>query len=127
MVNLNHYYIHPIVNRISNLHPTSYNFLIEAWDEMEQHKDVCFAKTADDIIEALGWLADLYNIHGKQAGKVLRKICLNTNCCWERYSLTHYIANSLNSRTGDPNNNRSYKVIQKAIYEINMAERMVAK
>lgn len=65
MVNLNHYYIHPIANRISNLHPTSYNFLIEAWDEMEQHKDVCFAKTADDIIEALGWLADLYNIHGK--------------------------------------------------------------
>ena len=56
--------INAIISTVAKYHAVSPEGLLEAWNEMEQHKDICYAKTADDIINALGWLADLYAVYG---------------------------------------------------------------
>ena len=53
-------YINAITSTVAKYHAVSPESLLEAWNEMERHKDVCYAKTAYDIINALGGLADLY-------------------------------------------------------------------
>lgn len=81
---------------------------------MEQYKDVCYAKTANDIINALGWLADWYAVYGEQAGRVLRRVWICTECHHEYRSLADYIEKSF-SQTDNPRSH--YQVLKQIIWE----------
>ncbi len=107
-------YINAIISTVAKYHAVSPEGLLEAWNEMEQHKDICYAKTADDIINALGWLADLYAVYGEQAGRVLRRVWICTECHHECRRLADYIENSFN-QTDNPRGR--YQVLKQIIWE----------
>ena len=107
-------YINAIISMVAKYHGVSSEGLLEAWNEMEQYKDVCYAKTADDIINALGWLADLYAVYGEKAGRVLRRVWICTECHHERRSLADYIERSF-SQTDNPRSH--YQVLKRIIWE----------
>lgn len=107
-------YINAITSTIAKYHAVSPESLLEAWNEMERHKDVCYAKTAYDIINALGWLTDWYAVYGEKAGRILRRVWICTECHHEQRSLTNYIERSF-SQTDNPKSH--YQVLKQIIWE----------
>lgn len=107
-------YINAIISTVAKYHSVSPEDILEAWNEMEQHKDICYAKTADDIINALGWLADLYAVYGEKAGRVLRRVWICTECHSENRSLVNYIERSF-SQTDNPRSH--YQILKQIIWE----------
>lgn len=107
-------YINAIIGTVAKYHAVSPEGLLEAWNEMEQHKDICYAKTADDIINALGLLADWYAVYGEKAGRVLRRVWICTECHHEYRSLANYIEKSF-SQTDNPRFH--YRVLKQIIWE----------
>lgn len=107
-------YVNAIISTVAKYHAVSPEGLLAAWNEMEQHKDICYAKTADDIINALGWLADLYAVYGEKAGRVLRRVWICTECHHEHRSLVDYIERSF-SQTDNPRSH--YQVLKQIIWE----------
>lgn len=116
-------YINAIISMVAKYHGVSSEGLLEAWNEMEQYKDVCYAKTADDIINALGWLADLYAVYGEKAGRVLRRVWICTECHHERRSLADYIERSF-SQTDNPRSH--YQVLKRIIWERKKKKRKIS-
>lgn len=107
-------YINAIISTVAKYHAVSSEGLLEAWNEMEQHKDICYAKTAYDIINALGRLADLYAVYGEKAGRVLRRVWICTECHHEHRSLADYIEKSF-IQADNPRSR--YQVLKQIIWE----------
>lgn len=112
-------YINAIISTVANYHAVSPESLLEAWNEMERHKDVCYSKTAYDIINALGRLADLYALYGEKAGRVLRRVWICTECHHEHRSLTDYIEKSF-IQTDNPRSR--YQLLKLIIWENSESE-----
>lgn len=60
------------INNAANNHATSPESLTEAWKFLANDNDICYVETADNVLYALGVIADMFCIHGKEAAKALR-------------------------------------------------------